>query len=94
LTHQENIQPPEEIRRVFELLDNVHTVEEKGNNFKYGLQVGKLMALGWVLNEVVTSDLALAYEYDDWVRDLEAQAETLRRQLGGLQKLLGEEPTH
>lgn len=85
----EQVQPVAEIRRVFELLDNSKTVKEE-DTFKFGMQVGKLLALGWVLGEVVTSDLALQYEYDDWIRDAQAQEETLRRQLENLRDLLDE----
>lgn len=87
----EQIRPASEIRRVFELLDNVDTAANMGDNFKYGLQVGKLIALGWVLSEVPSSDLSLSYEFDDWVRDVKAQEESLKRELGGLENLLGEE---
>ncbi len=87
---QQQIRSPSEIRRVFELLDNVNTAGEKGDTFRYGMQVGKLIALGWILHEVPTSDLSLHYEYDDWVRDAQAQEESLRRQLSGLKKLLDE----
>lgn len=89
MSNRELVRPPEEIRRVFELLDNVNTVSD-GDNFKYGMQVGKLLALGWVLGEVASSDLALHYEFDDWVRDVKAQEENLKRELGGLEKLFEE----
>ncbi len=87
---EEQIRPPEEIRRVFELMDNVKTVSEE-DSFKFGMQVGKLLALGWVLGEVVTSDLALQYEFDDWVRDAQAQEDTLKQQLQGLRSLLSDD---
>ena len=85
---EEDIRPGAEIRRVFELLDNVSTVKDKGDNFKYGMQVGKLLALGWVLGEVPTSDLSLPFGFDDWVRDEKAQEDTLRRQLDKLRTML------
>ena len=89
MSNEESVQSPAEIRRVFELLDNVETVTD-GDNFKYGLQVGKLIALGWVLGEVPTSDIALQYEYDDWVRDVKAQEDSLKQRLGDLRSLLDE----
>lgn len=88
MADKELIRSPAEIRRVFELLDNVNTVADKGDSFKYGLQVGKLIALGWVLREVSSSDLSLQYEYDDWQRDIKAQEDDLKRQLSGLKELL------
>lgn len=78
----------QEIQRVFELLDNVNTVKDSGDTFKYGMQVGKLIALGWVLGEVPTSDLSLQYEYDDWLRDAQAQEDSLKRELDGLKQVL------
>ena len=87
---EENIKPSKEIRRVFELLDNVNTVANKGDNFKYGMQVGKLIALGWVLGEVPLSDLSLPFDYDDWERDAKAQEDSLRRQLKNLRSMLDE----
>lgn len=90
MAKNEKTRSPQEIRRVFELLDNTNTVAD-GDNFKYGMQVGKLIALGWVLGEVASSDLSLHYEFDDWIRDVKAQEESLKRQLGGLEKLLDED---
>lgn len=81
----------QEIQRVFELLDNVNTVKDSGDTFKYGMQVGKLIALGWVLGEVPTSDLSLQYEYDDWLRDAQAQEDSLKRELDGLKQVLDED---
>ncbi len=91
MAHEPKVRPPAEIRRVFELLDNVNTAAEKGDSFKYGMQVGKLIALGWVLGEVPSSDLSLHYDFDSWVRDVKAQEDSLRRQLGGLERLLDED---
>ena len=85
MADEDKIRTPSEIRRVFELLDNVNTVADKGDTFKFGMQVGKLIALGWVLQEVSSSDLSLHYEYEDWVRDIRAQEEDLKR---GLEKLM------
>ena len=88
MTADESIRSPAEIRRVFELLDNVNSVANKTDNFKYGLQVGKLIALGWVLREVTSSDLSLNYEFDDWLRDIQAQEDVLKQRLQGLEQLL------
>ena len=85
------LRSPEEIRRIFELLDNVNTAAERGDTFKFGMQVGKLLALGWVLGEVPSSDLSLNYEFEDWERDVKAQEESLKRQLGDLEQLLEED---
>ena len=43
----------------------LNLVANKSVNFKSGLQVGKLIALGWVLGDVTSSDLSLSYEFDD-----------------------------
>ena len=88
---EEQLKSPEEIQRVFELLDSMKTVKEE-DSFKFGMHVGKLLALGWVLGEVVTSDIALQYEYDDWRRDAKAQEDELKKHLGGLKDLLGDSP--
>ncbi len=88
---EEQLKSPEEIQRVFELLDSMKTVKEE-DSFKFGMHVGKLLALGWVLGEVVTSDIALQYEYDDWLRDAKAQEDELKKHLGGLKDLLGDSP--
>lgn len=90
MADQEPIRSPAEIRRVFELLDNVQAVANQGDNFKYGLQVGKLIALGWVLKEVPSSDLSLNYEFEDWQRDIKAQEDLLKQRLGGLEEILNE----
>ena len=85
------LRSPEEIRRIFELLDNVNTAAERGDTFKFGMQVGKLLALGWVLGEVPSSDISLNYEFEDWERDVKAQEESLKRQLGDLEQMLDED---
>ncbi|MEM7474605.1 MAG: hypothetical protein AAF483_06390 [Planctomycetota bacterium] len=85
------LQSPEEIRRIFELLDNVNTAAERGDTFKFGMQVGKLLALGWVLGEVPSSDISLNYEFEDWERDVQAQEESLKKQLGDLEQMLDED---
>ncbi len=90
MSNEEQIRSPAEIRRVFELLDNVNMVANQGDNFKYGLQVGKLIALGWVLGDVTSSDLSLSYDFDDWQRDIQAGEDVLKQQLNGLEKLLNE----
>ena len=90
MDNEEHIRSPAEIRRVFELLDNVNMVADKSDNFKYGLQVGKLIALGWVLGDVTSSDLSLSYDFDDWMRDIQAGEDVLKQQLSGLEKLLNE----
>ena len=90
MSNEEQIRSPAEIRRVFELLDNVNLVANQGDNFKYGLQVGKLIALGWVLGDVTSSDLSLSYDFDDWQRDIQAGEDVLKQQLNGLEKLLNE----
>lgn len=88
MSNEEQIRSPAEIRRVFELLDNVNLVANQGDNFKYGLQVGKLIALGWVLGDVTSSDLSLSYDFDDWMRDIQAGEDVLKQQLSSLEKLL------
>lgn len=90
MSNEEQIRSPAEIRRVFELLDNVNLVANQGDNFKYGLQVGKLIALGWVLGDVTSSDLSLSYDFDDWMRDIQAGEDVLKQQLSSLEKLLND----
>ncbi|MEC8555585.1 MAG: hypothetical protein VXZ82_11320 [Planctomycetota bacterium] len=87
----EQLRSAEDIRRIFELLDNVNTAAERADTFKFGMQVGKLLALGWVLGEVPSSDLSLNYEFEDWERDLRAQEDSLKNQLGDLKQMLEED---
>lgn len=88
MSDEEQVRSLNEIQRVFEILDNANTDAEKGDTFAYGIQVGKLIALGWVLGEVPSSDLALSYDFETWQLDAKAQEDTLRRELKGLEQLL------
>ena len=40
-----------------------------GDNFRAGLYVGKMTALGWVLGDMPGADLAIEHDYEDWVRE-------------------------
>ncbi len=91
MSSEEKLRPADEVRRVFERLDGMKSATEE-DTFKFGMHVGKLLALGWVLGEVVTSDVALQYEFDDWLRDAKAQEDELRKHLDGLKDLLGDSP--
>lgn len=94
MSEDDQIRSASEVRRVFEILDNVNTDAEKGDTFGYGVQVGKLIALGWVLGEVPSSDLALSYDFETWQLDAKAQEDTLRRELKGLEQLLDFDEEH
>ncbi len=39
------------------------------DNFKAGLYIGKLTALGWVVGGMPGADLAIEHDYESWVRD-------------------------
>lgn len=39
----------------------------KGDNFRYGLLIGKVMALAWALGEAV--DITHHYEFEEWINE-------------------------
>jgi hypothetical protein len=39
----------------------------KGDNFRYGLAIGKVMALAWSLGE--SADMTHHYEFEEWVNE-------------------------
>jgi hypothetical protein len=71
-----------EIRRATEILEAVfksdewstHPLDAKGDNFKYGMFIGKLAALGWVLGDE-SCDLKIHYDFDGFSR--------AQKQIGG-----------
>jgi hypothetical protein len=67
----------DEIERVADRLGQVSAdgdgktplLDWRGDTFRYGFLVGKLVALGWVLGEP-NADLAIDHDYDSWLREL------------------------
>lgn len=57
----------EEIQRIMGTLANDPAlIALKGDTFEYGVMVGKLVALGWVLGKP-TADLSIPYRFDEWL---------------------------
>jgi hypothetical protein len=50
--------------------DNMATAERllrgRTDTFKYGIVVGKLIAIGWALGEP-SAGLSIDYDYEDWI---------------------------
>ena len=68
------MKPQAEIERVQDAMaNNREAVDWMGDNFKAGLHVGKLTALGWVLDEMKGSDLAIVHDYESWMREARIQ---------------------
>jgi hypothetical protein len=64
--------------------DDDHPIKSKGDNFKYGMFIGKLIALGWVLDEPSSADLSIHFEFEDWERHNKADDEDGRQKLWGV----------
>ena len=65
-----------EIERVHDgLANNRESTDRMGDNFKAGLYVGKLLALGWVLGDVQGSSIAIDHDYESWMREAEFDSE-------------------
>jgi hypothetical protein len=60
----------EEIEDVLSGLSNRPSqLTSMGDTFKYGYLMGKIVALGWVLEES-SADMSIDYDFEDWWREL------------------------
>ena len=65
----------EEIQHVFGDFDAPNRLEllrSQGDNFKYGMWAGKLMALEWVLGGPIDF-LKIHHDYESWVAEMKLQ---------------------
>ena len=69
------MKPESEIERIHDAMANraAEAAEWMGDNFKAGLYVGKMTALGWVLDAMPGSDLAIDHDYESWVREADGE---------------------
>ena len=59
----------EEIEQVYDGLGGLDDIlHEPRDSFRYGMLIGKLVALGWVVGEEETHDLFADYDFEDWSR--------------------------
>ena len=64
------MRPVDEIQTVLDKMSNLPQLHEcKGDNFKYGLLIGKVMALDWVMGEQPSGEMGINYDYEGWVRE-------------------------
>jgi len=76
----------EQVRHAFDTISSSgEPLEWKGDTFKYGYLVGKMIALEWVLDGKGSHDISCHYDFEDW--SLEA-----KRQLDDLRSALRENP--
>ena len=73
----------EEVLEMFHRFDE-HTGRElmksKGDNFKYGMWVGKMIALEWALGDE-HGDMVIAYDFEDWEREHGHRIDELKHRL-------------
>lgn len=62
------MRPEADIQRTAkELAGMLGQFSGKGDNFRYGLLIGKVMALAWSLGE--PADMARHYEFEEWINE-------------------------
>jgi hypothetical protein len=62
--------PEEQIRAMFDRLPDEPLESGPGDTFKYGMLVGKAVAIGWVLGDSPRHDVMNDYDFEDWVLEL------------------------
>jgi hypothetical protein len=71
-----------EIERRNDSLGNVaDSMDWHGDNFKYGMHVGKLLALEWMLGNVSTGEMCIHHDYEDYLRAGKELREDLKEEL-------------
>ena len=71
----------EEIQRAVEhLTSRPAFLKFKGDTFRYGYLIGKVVALGWTLGEP-SADISIDYTFEDWCRELREAGEGLSERL-------------
>ena len=53
----------------FDALDRPELLRSQGDNFRYGMWAGKLMALEWVLGSPIDF-LSIHHDYESWVAEM------------------------
>ena len=60
----------------------VPALDWRSDKFRYGFLMGKLVALGWVLEEP-SVDMSAHYDFEDWLRERREAGDELRERFGG-----------
>ena len=81
----EAMRDPEEIKHAYaELSNKPEPMREMGDTFQFGFLQGKVLALGWALEEAGGGSLAMDLDYEDWKREYDAETKALREALNKL----------
>jgi hypothetical protein len=72
-----------EIERLLTALQNeqINAEQWDGDNFKYGMYLGKMLALEWAKGEVSTGEMGVHYDHDDYMQRLKDSFEELREKI-------------
>jgi hypothetical protein len=57
------------------------SLEWQGDNFKYGLYCGKVLAMAWMMGETSTGEMGVQYEYEDFIRQRSTEIDDLLRKI-------------
>ncbi len=69
-----------EIKRFLdELSNNPGNLDWRGDTFRFGLLVGKIVALDWALGNPPSFDVGPDYDFEDWVRQVRKSGEVIKR---------------
>jgi hypothetical protein len=72
----------DEIQRVYERIGSrSELLKWRADDFRYGMLIGKIVALGWMLGEEASSDLSIDFDFEGWVRELRNLGDHVRSQL-------------
>ena len=82
----------QEIRQVYDdMVDLSQILERKRDSFEYGLLIGKLVALGWVLGEESNFELRTEFDFEDWQQECNALKDKLRKYEPGTDTITDDE---
>jgi hypothetical protein len=72
----------DDVRRAYDQVGNrPELLRWRGDNFRYGMLVGKLIALGWTLGEEASADLSIDYDFESWMREVHVLGEDIGQRL-------------
>ena len=72
----------EEVRDLYERLgERPELLDWKAHNFRYGMLLGKLLAIGWVLGEEGSGDVSIDHDFESWSRELSVLGDDIGRRL-------------
>jgi len=72
----------DQIQRVYERIGNrSELLKWRADDFRYGMLIGKIVGLGWVLGEEASSDLSIDFDFEGWVRELRNLGDDVRSRL-------------